>query len=166
MDRRTRYGSYVPITTIGIAQFSDQRPAGDESVGSPAKCSRQRHCGALKADVDRHSPHDLVREHQDAPSALSSQGRACTVRHALRSNERIGANREGTRKSGSQRTRRWREMDSNPRSPVRESRGRRHGDAVIIRIGEGVRRRKFQRAKGSISNASCPGRCSCPILRH
>jgi hypothetical protein len=27
-------------------------------------------------------------------------------------------------------------------------------------------RRKFQRAKGSVSNASCPGRCSCPILRH
>jgi len=25
--------------------------------------------------------HDLVREHQDAPSPLSSQGRACTVRH-------------------------------------------------------------------------------------
>jgi hypothetical protein len=27
-------------------------------------------------------------------------------------------------------------------------------------------RRKFQRAKGSVSNVSCPGRCSCPILRH
>jgi hypothetical protein len=35
----------------------------------PAKSS-----GALKTDVGRYLPHALVREHQDAPSALSSQG--------------------------------------------------------------------------------------------
>ncbi|HEY4861946.1 MAG TPA: hypothetical protein VII14_18650, partial [Xanthobacteraceae bacterium] len=33
-----------------------------------------RSSGALKADVGRYLPHALVREHQDAPSALSSQG--------------------------------------------------------------------------------------------
>ena len=45
------------------------------------KCSRQRHWGALKV---RHPPHDLVREHQDAPSALSSQGRLARSATALR----------------------------------------------------------------------------------
>jgi DNA invertase Pin-like site-specific DNA recombinase len=35
------------------------------------------------------------------------------------SNEWIGPDREGRRKSCSHRTRRWREMDSNPRFPVR-----------------------------------------------
>jgi hypothetical protein len=33
-------------------------------------------------------------------------------------------------------TRWWRKTDSNPRSPVRQRRGRWHGDAVIVRIGE------------------------------
>jgi hypothetical protein len=32
----------------------------------------------------RHSPHDLVPEHQDAPSALSSQGRLARSGTALR----------------------------------------------------------------------------------
>ena len=52
-------------------QNRDQR-----ETNPPAHLQLQpaRSSGALKADVGRYLPHALVREHQDAPSALSSQG--------------------------------------------------------------------------------------------
>jgi hypothetical protein len=60
-----RRNRLVTTTNPPASALASQKPA-------PAKV---RHWGALKADVGRHSPHDLVREHQDAPSAHASQGR-------------------------------------------------------------------------------------------
>src|ERR1700731_323958 len=70
MDRATRYGSCVPVTTIGIAPNSDQRLTGDESADSPANAANSVIGASLKADIGRRSPDDLVREHQDALLAL------------------------------------------------------------------------------------------------
>src|SRR5260370_37787609 len=58
MDRATRYGLYVPVTTIGIAPTFGPRPTGDESA---------------KSQVSLRSPHGSVREHQDAPLAFCWQ---------------------------------------------------------------------------------------------
>lgn len=75
MDRVTRYGLCVPATTIGIAPICGPETSGRRIRRLTCKSGRHRRWGALRADVGRHSPHDLVCEHQDAPSALSSQGR-------------------------------------------------------------------------------------------
>src|SRR5437764_9383054 len=50
MERATRYGSYVPIKTIGIAQFSDR---GQRATNPPARLQVQSatSLGAPKADV-------------------------------------------------------------------------------------------------------------------
>src|SRR5258708_7705890 len=59
IDRATRYGLYVPVTTIGIAPI----------FGSQAK-------PATKSTKDRSwplLPDDLVRDRQDAPWALCWQ---------------------------------------------------------------------------------------------
>src|SRR3984893_13816714 len=55
MDRATRYGLCVPVTSIGIA-----------AIFGPETSGRRIHRG-------RRSPDDLVREHQDAPLALCWQ---------------------------------------------------------------------------------------------
>jgi hypothetical protein len=83
MDRATRYGSYVPVTTIGIAPIFGPETAGDESAGSPASAAGNV-IGARRADLGRHSPHDLVRERQDALSPLSPQGGLAPSGTALR----------------------------------------------------------------------------------
>jgi hypothetical protein len=54
MDSATRCGSYVPVTTIGIVQFSNQKPTGNEPADLPAKYSRLpagRHQRPMLADV-------------------------------------------------------------------------------------------------------------------
>src|SRR6267154_5531609 len=69
-DRATRYGSCVPVTTIGTAPIRtrDQRATNPPThlQMQPATLSG----ASLKADVGRRSPDDLVGEHQDAPLAL------------------------------------------------------------------------------------------------
>jgi hypothetical protein len=70
MDRATRYGSYVPVTTIGIAPI---RTRDQRATNPPTYLQMQSSnvIGAsLKADVGQRSPDDLVREHQDAPLTL------------------------------------------------------------------------------------------------
>src|SRR6267142_1042754 len=69
MDSATRYGSCVPVTTIGTAPIRtrDQRATAD----SPANAAGNVVGASLKVDVGRRSPDDLVCEHQDAPLALS-----------------------------------------------------------------------------------------------
>jgi hypothetical protein len=49
---------------------SDQRRTGDKSADSPANAAGNIIGASLKADVGRHCPDVLVREHQDAPLAL------------------------------------------------------------------------------------------------
>ena len=72
MDRATRYGSYVPVTTIGIAPIFGPETSRRRIRRLTCKVQPATSLGRIKG---RYSPHDLVREHQDAPSALSSQGR-------------------------------------------------------------------------------------------
>ena len=56
IDRATRYGSYVPVTTIGIAQFCPETN-GRRIRRFTWKCSRQGYWGVTKgpmlADVPR-----------------------------------------------------------------------------------------------------------------
>jgi hypothetical protein len=54
--------------------------AGDEAAGSPARAAGNVIGAHQRPDLADIPPHDLVCEDQDAPSAFSSQGRACTVR--------------------------------------------------------------------------------------
>src|ERR1700731_3124180 len=61
-------------------QFSDQRP----SRTNPSAHLQVQPATSLGRIKGRYSPHDLVREHQDAPSALSSQGRLARSGTALR----------------------------------------------------------------------------------
>jgi len=51
MDSATRYGSCVPVTTIGIAPKFGPETSGRRIRRLTCKCSRQRHGGALKADI-------------------------------------------------------------------------------------------------------------------
>ncbi len=56
MERATRYGSYVPVTTIGIAQIGPG--TNGRRIGRlTCKCRRQRYWGVTKgpmlADVPR-----------------------------------------------------------------------------------------------------------------
>src|SRR5260370_37556015 len=41
MDRATRYGSCVPVTSIGLPQSSDQRPEGAATADSTASLHRK-----------------------------------------------------------------------------------------------------------------------------
>src|ERR1700704_676375 len=68
MDRATRYGLYVPVTTIGIAPIFGPETNG-RSTDSPANAAGNVIGAPPKANVGRRSPDDLVREHQDAPLA-------------------------------------------------------------------------------------------------
>ena len=79
MDRATRYGSCIPVTTIGIAPIFGPEAGGRRIRRLTCKYSQPRHSCTLKADTSR----TTCREHQDAPPALSSQGRAYTVRALL-----------------------------------------------------------------------------------
>jgi hypothetical protein len=60
MDRATRYGSCIPVTTIGIAPIRtrDQRATGDEFADSPANAAGNVIGASLRpmlADVPRMS---------------------------------------------------------------------------------------------------------------
>src|SRR5947209_3987476 len=63
MDSAMRYGSCVPVTTIGIAQFSDQRRVGDKSADSSANAAGNVTGVPLNAHLGWHSPDDLVPKH-------------------------------------------------------------------------------------------------------
>jgi hypothetical protein len=71
----TRYGSCVPVTTIGIAQFSDWRPVGDKSADSSAKAAGNVTGVTLSADVGDISQMTWFPSIQDAPLALRWQDR-------------------------------------------------------------------------------------------
>lgn len=94
MDSATRYGSWVPVTTIGIAQFSDQRPVGDKSADSSANAAGNVTGVPLNALVGWHSPDDWFPSIQDAPLALCWQDRQ-RMTSALTAREHIGCGYDG-----------------------------------------------------------------------
>src|SRR5882757_10590442 len=70
MDSATRYGSCVPVTTIGTAPIRTRDQRATNPPTAPASAAGNVVGALLKADVGRRSPDDLVCEHQDAPLAL------------------------------------------------------------------------------------------------
>src|SRR6266851_3610871 len=81
MDRATRYGSCVPVTTIGIAPVFGPETSGRRIRRLTCKCCRQRHWGALKADVDRHSHMTWFASIRMLLRHFPRKVGACTVRH-------------------------------------------------------------------------------------